>query len=163
MHYFIGMETALLLRREDGVANFCHRRNRLMTISFDNALGIHERALVFRGQRAAVLANNVANAETPNYKARDLDFSATLEAQQTGAGTGFATSTTHAHHISTEGFLDQAAGLRFRIPSQPALDGNTVDSELEQSAFAKNAIELQASFTFLNSKFSGLMTALKGQ
>lgn len=134
-----------------------------MTISFDNALGIHEKALTFRGQRAAVLANNVANAETPNYKARDLDFSAVLAAQQSGSEKSFSTSTTHSRHINTDGLLDQAAGLRFRTPSQPALDGNTVDAEVEQSAFAENAIELQASFTFLNSKFKGLMTALRGE
>ncbi|WP_373186071.1 flagellar basal body rod protein FlgB [Halopseudomonas sp.] len=134
-----------------------------MTISFDNALGIHEKALTFRGQRAAVLANNIANAETPNYKARDLDFSAVLAAQQTGTDTSFATNTTHSRHINGESLLDQAAGLRFRTPLQPALDGNTVDADVEQSAFAKNAIELQASFTFLNSKFKGLMTALRGE
>ncbi len=134
-----------------------------MTINFDNALGIHEKALTFRGQRAAVLANNVANAETPNYKARDLDFSAVLAAQQSGSDKGFAASTTHARHINTESLLDQAAGLRFRTPLQASLDGNTVDAEVEQSAFAENAIELQASFTFLNSKFKGLMSALRGE
>lgn len=134
-----------------------------MTINFDNALGIHEKALTFRGQRAAVLANNVANAETPNYKARDLDFSTVLAAQQTGGDKGFAANTTHSRHINTESLLDQAAGLRFRTPLQPSLDGNTVDADVEQSAFAKNAIELQASFTFLNSKFKGLMTALRGE
>ncbi|MBL4833730.1 MAG: flagellar basal body rod protein FlgB [Pseudomonas sp.] len=134
-----------------------------MTINFDNALGIHEKALTFRGQRAAVLANNVANAETPNYKARDLDFSAVLAAQESGGQSSFAANTTHSRHINTESFLDQAAGLRFRTPLQPSLDGNTVDADVEQSAFAKNAIELQASFTFLNSKLKGLMTALRGE
>ncbi|MBL4610217.1 flagellar basal body rod protein FlgB [Halopseudomonas sp.] len=134
-----------------------------MTINFDNALGIHEKALAFRGQRAAVLANNIANAETPNYKARDLEFSAVLAAQQSGSQKGFAASTTHSRHISAESLVDQAAGLRFRTPLQPALDGNTVDADVEQSEFAKNAIELQASFTFLNSRFKGLMTALRGE
>lgn len=134
-----------------------------MTINFDNALGIHEKALTFRGQRAAVLANNIANAETPNYKARDLDFSAVLAAQQSGSQKGFAASTTHSRHIGVESLVDQAAGLRFRTPLQPALDGNTVDADVEQSEFAKNAIELQASFTFLNSRFKGLMTALRGE
>ena len=132
-----------------------------MSISFDKALGIHEQALNFRGQRAAVLANNIANAETPNYKARDLDFASVLAAQASDQGQPFAARQTHARHISTDNLVDQAAGLRFRTPLQPAIDGNTVDTQLEQAEFAKNAIDLQASFTFLNSKFKGLTSALR--
>lgn len=134
-----------------------------MSISFENALGIHEQSLLFRGQRAAVLANNIANADTPNFKARDLDFASVLEAQQGGDGKGFTATQTHARHLGAESLIDQAAGLRFRIPLQPSVDGNTVDSQTEQAQYSDNAVRFQASFTFLNSKFSGLMTALRGE
>ncbi|MEH6500410.1 MAG: flagellar basal body rod protein FlgB [Pseudoalteromonas distincta] len=134
-----------------------------MSINFDKALGVHEQALLFRGQRAAVLANNIANADTPNFKARDLDFASVLQAQQTGEGRSFNTTQTHSGHLNAESLIDQAAGLRFRTPLQPAVDGNTVDSQIEQAQYSDNAIRFQASFTFLNSKFSGLMTALRGE
>lgn len=133
-----------------------------MSLSFENALGLHEQALKFRSQRAEVLANNLANAETPNYKARDLDFSAVLAAQQTGGSQAVGMSRTDTDHIAAQSLIDQVAGLRFRNPLQPSLDGNTVDPEAEKAAYAENAIDFQASFTFLNSKFKGLMTALRG-
>ncbi|SDS54016.1 flagellar basal-body rod protein FlgB [Halopseudomonas litoralis] len=133
-----------------------------MSLSFDRALGIHEKALAFRADRAGVLANNIANADTPNYQARDLDFSAVLEAQQTGGDQGFQAARTHARHLDVEGFIDQAAGLRYRMPYQASVDGNTVETQAEQARYTENAIDFQASFTFLNSKFKGLMTALRG-
>ena len=134
-----------------------------MSLNFDRALGIHEQALKFRAERASVLANNLANADTPNFKARDLDFQAVLQAQQSGAASSFSAQRTHAQHLPAEGFIDQAAALRFRTPSQPSIDGNTVDTEVEKAKFADNALDFQASFTFLNSKFKGLMTALRGE
>ncbi len=137
-----------------------------MSISFDNALGLHEQALKFRSQRAEVLANNIANAETPNYKARDLDFNAVLAAQQgagvPGDGQSMAPERTNAGHMALESLVDQVAGLRYRNQLQPSVDGNTVDSEVEKAAYAQNAIDFQASFTFLNSKFKGLMSAIRG-
>lgn len=134
-----------------------------MSLSFDNALGLHEQALKFRSQRAEVLANNIANAETPNYKARDLDFGAVLAAQQQGGSQAVVVAQTDDGHIAAQSLIDQVAGLRFRTPLQPSLDGNTVDPEAEKAAYAENAIDFQASFTFLNSKFKGLMTALRGE
>lgn len=133
-----------------------------MSLNFDRALGLHEKALSFRADRAEVLANNIANADTPNFKARDLDFASVLEAQQSGADQAFQAKQTHSRHMAMEGFIDQAAGLRYRIASQPSIDGNTVDTQVEQAKYAQNAIDFQASFTFLNSKFKGLMTALRG-
>ncbi|CEA06239.1 flagellar basal body rod protein FlgB [Pseudomonas saudimassiliensis] len=133
-----------------------------MSLSFDRALGLHEQALNFRADRAAVLANNIANADTPNYQARDLDFASVLEAQQTGGDRPFQAARTHARHLDVEGFIDQAAGLRYRLPNQPSVDGNTVEVQAEQARYTQNAIDFQASFTFLNSKFKGLMTALRG-
>ena len=133
-----------------------------MSLSFDRALGGHEKALAFRAERAEVLANNIANADTPNYKARDLDFASVLAAQQGETSKPVSLARTHSNHIPAEGLVDQAAALRYRIPHQPAIDGNTVEVEAEKARYTENAVDFQASFTFLNGKFKGLMTALRG-
>jgi flagellar basal-body rod protein FlgB len=135
-----------------------------MSISFDKALGIHEQALGFRAQRAEVLANNIANADTPNYKARDLDFSAVLAAQQDKTKNGtFALNMTNSRHIEAQGLSSGDESLLYRTPMQPSIDQNTVDAQLEQSNYAENSVNFQASFTLLNSKFKGLMSALRGE
>lgn len=135
----------------------------IMSISFDKALGIHEKALGFRAQRAEVLANNIANADTPNYKARDLEFSAVLAAQKGQPQDGFGVAVTSSKHIAVQGMEIADPGLRFRTPAHASLDQNTVDAQVEQAAYAENAIDFQASFTLLNSKFRGLMSALRGE
>jgi len=135
-----------------------------MSISFDRALGIHEKALGFRAQRAEVLANNIANADTPNYKARDLEFSSVLAAQAAKSQQGsFGVNLTNEKHIAAEGLEIADPSLRFRTPHHASLDQNTVDLQIEQSTYAENAIDFQASFTLLNSKFKGLMSALRGE
>jgi len=134
-----------------------------MSISFDKALGLHEKALGFRAQRAEVLANNIANADTPNFKARDLDFASVLAEQASREQSGFAASRTSARHIAAEGLQLADASLRFRTAAHPSLDQNTVDLQVEQAGYARNAIDFQASFTLLNSKFKGLMSALRGE
>lgn len=131
-----------------------------MAISFNKALGIHEQALTARSRRAEVLANNLANADTPGFKARDVDFQTLLE-QATGQ-TGSHLRTTHAAH------LDGTVGgdgntLLYRVPHQPSVDGNTVDTQQEQSRFMRNAMDFQASFQFLSSRFQGLTKALRGE
>jgi flagellar basal-body rod protein FlgB len=129
-----------------------------MSISFSNALGIHERALNIRSQRAEVLANNLANADTPGFKARDIDFKAALnEASRSQT----PLQTTQAGHL--QGSDAMAQELLYRTPMQPSLDGNTVDSQMELSAYMRNAMDFQASFQFLNSKFQGLSAAIKGE
>lgn len=135
-----------------------------MSISFDKALGIHEQALGFRAQRAEVLANNIANADTPNYKARDLDFATVLAAQNDKVKNGtFSLERTNARHIDAQGPSGGDASLQYRTPMQPSIDQNTVDAQLEQSSYAENAVGFQASFTLLNSKFKGLVSALRGE
>ncbi|TLX59543.1 flagellar basal body rod protein FlgB [Stutzerimonas nosocomialis] len=135
-----------------------------MSISFDSALGIHEKALGFRAQRAEVLANNIANADTPNYKARDLDFATVLAEQNNRQGSGsFSATRTSARHIAAEAMDIADPSLRFRTPLHASLDQNTVDLQIEQSNYAQNAIDFQASFTLLNGKFRGLMSALRGE
>ncbi|WP_372822319.1 flagellar basal body rod protein FlgB [Pseudomonas parafulva] len=135
-----------------------------MSISFDKALGIHEKALGFRAQRAEVLANNIANADTPNYKSRDMDFSSVLAAEADKQSSGRISLTrTNGHHIEAEGLAMADDSLKYRTPMQPSIDQNTVDAQIEQSNYAQNAIDFQASFTLLNSKFKGLVSALRGE
>ncbi|MEG5265740.1 flagellar basal body rod protein FlgB [Pseudomonas sp. JDS28PS106] len=135
-----------------------------MSISFDKALGIHEKALNFRAQRAEVLANNISNADTPNFKARDLDFSSVLAAENQKVQNGhFALNMTNSRHIEAEGMGMEDGTLLYRTPSQPSLDQNTVDSQVEQANYTENAMGFQASFTLLNSKFKGLVAALRGE
>ncbi len=131
-----------------------------MPLSFDSALGIHETALRVRGQRAAVLANNLANVDTPNYKARDLDFRALLS-QQGGSQLGM--QTTSGRHMPVSRLDGPFGDKLYRTPQQPSVDGNTVEEQVEHAEFMKNALEYQASFTFLNNRFKGLMTALRGE
>jgi flagellar basal-body rod protein FlgB len=135
-----------------------------MAISFNNALGIHEDALRFRGQRSAVLANNLANVDTPNYKARDIDFKTALASKLNSSSQSLKLATTsHAHNNATGLLEDGGADLFYRNPEQPSIDGNTVEEHIEHAQFMENSLAFQASFTFLNSKFRGLLTAIKGQ
>ena len=134
-----------------------------MSISFDKALGIHEQALNFRAQRAEVLANNIANADTPNFKARDLDFSAVLAEQSQQHEGAMRMQRTHEQHFALDGVEVADPALRFRGAMHASLDQNSVDMQQEQARYAENAVQFQASFTFLNSKFKGLMGALRGE
>ncbi|TFH72477.1 flagellar basal body rod protein FlgB [Gammaproteobacteria bacterium LSUCC0112] len=133
-----------------------------MTINFSKALGVHEQALVLRTQRTALLANNIANASTPGYKARDIDFQSILSQASNRNVRHVDVAKTNARHIGGFTLSTQAEAL-YRVPAQASLDGNTVDEQIENAAFARNAIEHQASFQFLNSKFTGLMKALRGE
>lgn len=128
----------------------------------DRALGIHPQALAVAAKRVELLAANIANADTPNFKARDIDFRAAL-AQASGQQ-GMALATTRQGHISADpGQPGGPAEMMYRVPNHAALDGNTVDSQLEHAAFAENAVRYQASLDFINSRISGLRKALKGE
>ena len=136
-----------------------------MPSSIDNYLGVHAAALKLRSQRTEVLAANLANADTPGYRARDIDFKNALAAAsgQSNAAGGVHLSTTRAGHIGNaapDG--TPAPELKYRVPLAPALDGNTVDAQLEQAAFAENAVRYQATLTMLNNKFRTLLTAIMG-
>ena len=132
-----------------------------MAISFDSALGVHQHALKFRSQRAAVLADNLANQDTPNFKARDMDFQSVLKMAQSG-DRGMGMETTHSKHL--DGNMSAGYGeLLYRTPTQPSIDGNTVEEHVEHAKYMENALAYQASFTFLNSKFKGLANAIRGE
>ncbi len=134
-----------------------------MSISFDRALGIHEQALGFRAQRAEVLANNIANADTPHYKARDLQFASVLAEQSAKSQRGqVSLNRTDSQHIPADGVMVGDANLAYRTPFHPSIDQNTVDLQIEQSNYAENSVQFQTSFTLLNSKFKGLVSALRG-
>ena len=137
-----------------------------MPSSIDNYLGVHAAALQLRSQRTEVLAANLANADTPGYRARDIDFKHALATAigQTSPGSGVHLATTRAGHIGTSTANGTPAPeLKYRVPLAPALDGNTVDGQLEQSAFAENTVRYQATLSFISSKFRALMTAITGQ
>ena len=124
-----------------------------------SAFAVHEQALKMRAERNEVLSSNIANADTPNYKARDLDFASALKSVQGGA---LPMQPTSALHSQPANVMSTGAELKFRIPMQPTLDGNTVETDVEQAAFAENAVQYRASLTFLNGAISGLRYAIKG-
>ncbi|MGL4448437.1 flagellar basal body rod protein FlgB [Shewanella sp.] len=133
-----------------------------MAINFDKALGVHQFTLGIRAERAEVISSNIANADTPHYKARDVDFAAAMQNAQSqqqqrqqlerdGGQSQFGLAELTGQHV------------KFRVPNQPDTgDGNTVDIQQEQSAFMQNALEYQMSLGFLDSKFSGMKKALRG-
>lgn len=130
-----------------------------MAINFDTALGLHPLALKFREQRTDILAGNLANADTPNFKAQDLDFKTILQGVK-DSGTPMAV-TQQGHQLPPS----QPFGpeLKYRTPFQPSLDGNTVETEREQLRFAENALQYQTSLQFLSNEFAGLRSAIKGE
>lgn len=165
----------------------------MTAINFNNALGVHADFLEFRAARAEVLASNIANADTPGYKAQDLvvrevsggspSFSDSLHLalSQTHAShrqfnhggnniglssAEYGRSLTHTDHIAIHGNNDDGGGLFekvYRTPTQqPGLDGNSVDVQRESIEFAQNALDFSVSFRLLNSRFSGLSKAIKG-
>ncbi len=125
--------------------------------------GNHAKALALRARRNEVLASNIANTDTPGYKARDFDFRTAMQAAQTGNGS-LAMSTTNAKHMSlTQGGAPGAdPTIAYRIPQQPSVDGNTVEADVEQANYAENVVGYQASLMFLNRKIRGLQLAIKG-
>jgi flagellar basal-body rod protein FlgB len=131
-----------------------------MSFSIDSAFGVHEAALRLRSARSELIASNLANADTPNYQARDVDFNALLSEYQGLAG-GAALQTTNAGHINPNGDVGQPEAL-YRIPTQPSVDGNTVDSQKEKSAFMENALQYQATLRFIDGTIKLLRTAIRG-
>lgn len=130
--------------------------------ALDKALGIHDDALKLRSQRSSVIASNIANADTPNYKARDLDFQKMLSAAASKQSSSVQMKATHAGHLG--GNSQSIEGdMLYRTPTQPSLDGNTVDTQAEHTRFAENTFMYQASLSFLSSKFKGISYAIKGQ
>jgi flagellar basal-body rod protein FlgB len=132
-----------------------------MPFSFESYLGIHEPALHLRAKRAHVLASNLANVDTPNYKARDINFTEALKAVSSGQHAGMLRGT-HTKHIQPESFIS-GYQLQYRTPHQPSLDGNTVEHQVEMAAYSDNAMRYLANLRIISGKFNSLRTAIKGQ
>ncbi len=130
--------------------------------SLDNALGLHEAALKVRAQRMEVLSSNLANSDTPNYKAKDIDFRSVLQQAHNGTLPASALKTTHAGHIP-QGGVPFAADTQYRNPLQPSLDGNTVDPQVEKAKFMENALQYQATVNFIDSRIKTLRKAIRGE
>ena len=144
-----------------------------MSFNLDSYLGIQPDALEVYSQRADVLAANIANADTPGYLAKDIDFRAALSAAGEGQGAGQGapgspggvlqpqtTSPDDLTASSTPGGLSTEQYLKYRVPLAPSLDGNTVDSQMEESAFAENNVRYEAALTFIEGDFSDLNTVI---
>lgn len=122
------------------------KRKNVMMAS-EKLFGLHATALQLRSQRMMMLASNIANAATPGYKARDLDFSKALDLAQQGGSTADA----------------MAGAIAYRVPVQASLDGNTVEMATEQTAFAENALAYRSSLSFLSGRVNTLTRAIKGE
>ncbi|MDO7834098.1 flagellar basal body rod protein FlgB [Sphingobium sp. HBC34] len=118
----------------------------------DTLFGIHGKALALRSQRLSLLASNIANASTPNYKARDIDFEAALR-----------DATRQAGKTPTDVAQAASAAMGYRVPLQPSLDGNTVELSTEQTLFAENAVKYRTTLSFLEGRINTINRALKGE
>jgi flagellar basal-body rod protein FlgB len=147
-----------------------------MADSLDAILGFHQQALNLRAYRQQVLAANIANADTPNYQARDIDFNAALQQAQGASDTSSASASgvtsarlslasTQAGHLAGSGGGADVPGnpaLLYRSTLQMSADSNTVDMDVERSKFAENALHYEANVTFINGQLKTMLTAITG-
>ena len=124
----------------------------------DKHLQPHGAALQLRQKRMEILSSNIANAATPGYKARDIDFASAYTNALSGTG---RLETTNPLHVETGG--QGMADVQFRVPRATSLDGNTVELHVEQLQFAENAMRYEATLNFLSDRINGLRKALKGE
>jgi flagellar basal-body rod protein FlgB len=130
-----------------------------MSISFDKALGIHQYTVGVRERNAEVISSNIAQANTPGYKSKGLDFDKALQAAKSGSN--FQLARTDGRHIPAT--MNADGEILYRLPTQPDTgDGNTVDVDLERNLFMQNQLRHQASLDFLGGKFKKMTQALKG-
>ena len=125
-----------------------------------NPLGIHGTALQLREQRTAVLASNIANVDTPNFKARDLAFSSVMAATEIN---NMRTSNSRHFSIGAGPALAGEGMVKYRMPNSASVDGNTVEISTENALFTENSMRYQATTTFLNQRIKGIMSALRGE
>lgn len=134
-----------------------------MKTLFDRQIQFHQTALNLQAHRQQLIASNIANADTPHYKARDIDFKSALGQAMSGRGAGALNlSTSSARHLAAP--PDPApAGTLYRTEMQSSIDGNTVNLDVERAQFAENAVQYEASITFINGTLKTLQTAITGQ
>lgn len=134
-------------------------RRELMAINFDKAFGVHDNALLMFEQRTQLLAENIANADTPNYKARDIDFDSVLRDANVEQ---INLNSTHEGHMALPGGVaDQQ--IQYRAPDQMSIDGNSVNVQEEKAAFAENTVRYQTTLNILSRRISGLVGAFRGE
>ena len=122
----------------------------------DNIFGVHENAMQLRQRRLSLLGENIANADTPNYKAKDLDFKALIDNERS-----MSTRRTHELHIDHAG--GRKNGLIYRVPNNPAADGNTEELNIQQAQFGKESARYTATLQFLENRIGGVRRALRGE
>lgn len=133
----------------------------------DDYMRFNETTLSLRAQRQEVIASNIANADTPNYKARDIDFASALEgALARGAAPAGTLAQSAPAHLAGNGqrgdFLPNGTPVLYRVPAQGSADNNTVDMDVERNQFADNALRYEAGITLINSQIRGMMAAIQG-
>ena len=136
-----------------------------MTMTLDDAFRMHSTVLDTRAHRQQILASNIANADTPNYKARDFDFAAVLNTALGGGGSGSAPlrlMTTSTRHMQSAEGVQGGTPLQYRVPVQASVDGNTVEMDAERANFADNALHYEATLTLLGMEIKTMLTAIQG-
>ena len=134
-----------------------------MNTLFDRQIQFHQTALNLRAHRQQLIASNIANADTPNYKAKDVDFRAALQGALQAATSTVPLATTQSGHIQGGGAPTLQGLTGYRAELQSAVDGNTVNMDVERAAFAENALHYEASVTFINGMLRSMNTAITGQ
>jgi flagellar basal-body rod protein FlgB len=135
-----------------------------MVDKLDKALNFNSQALNVLGERQKILANNIANSDTPGFKARDIDFSAELKkavANGKASNSGLAMTVTSSRHIEIQPHGQAVHELKYRVPDQPSMDGNTVDMDRERSAFTDNALRYQTGLTMMKGSISRIKSAMQ--
>jgi len=133
-----------------------------MIDKLDAALRFNREALNLRAERQEVIAANIAHADTPNYKARDFDFSARLsDARGRTSSQSVSLATTSSRHLAGQAQAVSDKDLLYRVPNQSSLDGNTVEMDVERIAFADNALRYESNLTVINSKIKSMLSAIQ--
>ncbi|MDD2714048.1 MAG: flagellar basal body rod protein FlgB [Simplicispira sp.] len=129
-------------------------------------LDFHGNALVVRAERQRVIASNIANADTPGYVARDVNFAAAMQEATQGGARRTSSFSTNARHIPlpTVSFnSDRDSTLAYAVQTQPSLDKNTVDLDRERATFVDNSVRYEATLRFINGQAKGMLSAIQGQ
>ena len=132
-----------------------------MAISIDNVFGVHENAMHLQGRRAQLLSQNLANSDTPGYKAKDIDFKTALKSATNGSSQQ-PLKATQAGHIQPKGSFMGMEEL-YRQPMQASLDGNTVEPHVEMAEFTENSMRYLMTLRIMSGKINGMLSAIRGE
>jgi flagellar basal-body rod protein FlgB len=139
-----------------------HKRGKeQMAISIDNTFGIHEKAMYLQGRRAQLLAQNLANSDTPGYKAKDIDFKSALKSMTNGK-MQVPLKATQSGHIQPKGFFMGVESL-YRQPTQSSLDGNTVEPHVEMAEFTENSMRYLMTLRIMSGRINSMLSAIRGE